>query len=98
MVVGPDEQSDTHLVKYENNMKHAFNDLCEYRAEKTLFTVTRFLCKYQDLSYFFVSAQVAYDCPRHVVIEWGIKERDGSLRANNEKCRQEFNFPLCACA
>ena len=98
MVVGPNEEPDTNFVKYQNNRTHALNDFCEYRAEETLFTVTRFLCEYEDLSYFFVSAQVTYACMHNVVIEWGIREHDGALRANQEETRQEFNFPLCACA
>ena len=50
--VPSDEKSDTNLVKYQNNRTHALDDFCEYRAEQTLFTVTRFLCKNLDSSCF----------------------------------------------
>ena len=93
----PKEISTAHCVMFDKTNTHKPKVFCAYYAEKTHFTVSRVLCEYEDLSYFFVSAQVTYARAHNVVIEWGIKERDGSLRASNEKSRQEFNFPLCAC-
>ena len=97
LVVEPKEKPSPRLVQFQSVNTHNPSMFCEYHARETDFTVTRFLCEYQDLSCFFVSAQVTYANMHNMVIEWGIKERDGALRKSDNECRQEFNFPLCAC-
>ena len=97
MVVAPEQDPATSLVTvpWENaRMPGAF---CEYRAEKTRFTTSRFLYEYKDSSRYFVQAQVTYANMRDVVLEWGIREADGSLRRSDTDNRKEFNFPVCVC-
>ena len=93
LVVEPAEKPATHFVQFDKTNAHDPSKLCEYRAEQEHFTITRFLCKYDDLSYSFVSAQVAYANIHNVVIEWGVRETCGSI---HKRDRKEFNFPLCA--
>ena len=85
----------TFFVNFSKIDAHKPNELCAYYAEEARFTVRRFLCECQDLSRYVVQAQVTYDNPHNVVIEWGV-DADSAIQKtdNNQKV-----FKLCcSCA
>ena len=92
VVTGPEQLES---AEFDKTNAHKPNVFCDYNAEGELFTVRRFLCEYKDCSRFFVSAQVAYNRARSVVIEWGTQEGCGTVRECDGKNRKEIELPLC---
>lgn len=94
-VIEPKEEPEIYYVRFSKAGTHKPKVFCEYWAEETHFTTQRFLCEYDDLSRYFVSAQVTYNCPYQVVIEWGKRAKDNAVMDVSGENRKEFNFALC---
>ena len=95
LVVEPKLDPDVIFVRFSTKYSHRPGDIFEYSAKEKSFTVRKFLCQYEDESCVFVRAQVPYKNPHKVVVDWGLRDVNGTVTKIGDKSPKEFLFHVC---